>query len=73
MAFEVQVAVAKTHKYANRESGDTVEVVERPHGGFERPGGGHRRGRFRRGTAGGENEQGDREDRSAHGGLLRNP
>ena len=34
MAFEVQVAVAKTHKYANRESGDTVELVERPTGGF---------------------------------------
>lgn len=31
---EVQVAVAKTHKYASRESGDTVEVVERPHGGL---------------------------------------
>jgi len=34
MAFEIQVAVAKTHKYANRESGDTVELVERPAGGF---------------------------------------
>ncbi len=31
---EVQVAVAKTHKYASRESGDTVEVIERPHGGL---------------------------------------
>src|SRR5438067_8465467 len=31
---DVQVAVAKTNKYASRESGDTVEVVERPHGGF---------------------------------------
>ena len=31
---EVQVAVAKTHKYASRESGDTVELVERPHGGI---------------------------------------
>ncbi len=30
----VQVAVAKTHKYASRESGDTVEIVERPHGGL---------------------------------------
>ncbi len=32
--LEVQIAVAKTHKYASRESGDTVEVVERPHGGL---------------------------------------
>ena len=32
--MEVQLAVAKTNKYASRESGDTVEVVERPHGGF---------------------------------------
>ena len=32
--LEVQVAVAKTHKYASRESGDTVEMVERPHGGL---------------------------------------
>lgn len=31
---EVQLAVAKTHKYASRESGDTVEMVERPHGGL---------------------------------------
>src|SRR5438552_11139986 len=31
---DVQIAVAKTNKYATRESGDTVEVVERPHGGF---------------------------------------
>jgi serine phosphatase RsbU (regulator of sigma subunit) len=31
---EVQVAVAKTRKYASRESGDTVEVIERPHGGL---------------------------------------
>lgn len=30
----VEVAVAKTPKYAVRESGDTVEVVERPHGGL---------------------------------------
>ncbi len=30
----VQVAVAKTPKYATRESGDTVEIVERPHGGL---------------------------------------
>lgn len=32
--LEVQIGVAKTHKYASRESGDTVEVVERPHGGL---------------------------------------
>ncbi len=32
--FTVQIAVAKTNKYASRESGDTVEVVERPTGGF---------------------------------------
>lgn len=32
--LDVQIAVAKTNKYASRESGDTVEVVERPHGGF---------------------------------------
>lgn len=30
----VEVAVAKAPKYAVRESGDTVEVVERPHGGL---------------------------------------
>ena len=34
MPFEIQIAVAKTHKYANRESGDTVELVERPAGGL---------------------------------------
>jgi serine phosphatase RsbU (regulator of sigma subunit) len=32
--MDVQLAVSKTNKYASRESGDTVEVVERPHGGF---------------------------------------
>lgn len=31
--MEVQVAVAKIRKYATSSSGDTVEVVERPHGG----------------------------------------
>lgn len=30
----VQFAVSKVHKYATRESGDTVEIVERPHGGL---------------------------------------
>lgn len=32
--INIQIAVAKTNKYASRESGDTVEVVERPTGGF---------------------------------------
>jgi serine phosphatase RsbU (regulator of sigma subunit) len=32
--MEVQVAVAKTHKYATSESGDTLEVIERPNGGL---------------------------------------
>lgn len=32
--MEVQIAVAKINKYASSESGDTVEVVERPHGGL---------------------------------------
>jgi hypothetical protein len=30
--MEVQIAVAKTNKYAVTESGDTLEVVERPNG-----------------------------------------
>ncbi len=32
--LEIQTAVAKIGKYASGESGDTVEVVERPHGGI---------------------------------------
>jgi len=32
--LEVQTAVAKINKYATHESGDTVEVVERPQGGI---------------------------------------
>jgi len=32
--IEVQIAVAKVGKYATSESGDTLEVVERPHGGL---------------------------------------
>lgn len=32
--MEVQIAVAKTNKYASSESGDTLEVVERPNGGL---------------------------------------
>ncbi|NOZ51172.1 MAG: SpoIIE family protein phosphatase [Chloroflexi bacterium] len=31
--MEIQLAVAKIEKYAMSESGDTVEVIERPHGG----------------------------------------
>lgn len=31
--MEVQIAVAKINKYASSESGDTLEVVERPNGG----------------------------------------
>lgn len=34
MEFTVDIAVAKTHKYASRDSGDTAEVVERPAGGL---------------------------------------
>lgn len=34
MGLSVELAVAKTHKYASRESGDTVEIVERPGGGM---------------------------------------
>lgn len=30
----IDVAIAKTEKYASRESGDTVELIERPSGGF---------------------------------------
>jgi len=32
--MEIQIAVAKTTKYAVTESGDTLEVVERPNGGL---------------------------------------
>ena len=32
--LDIQIAVSKINKYAMRESGDTVEVVERPLGGF---------------------------------------
>lgn len=32
--MEIQIAVAKTNKYASMESGDTLEVVERPNGGM---------------------------------------
>lgn len=32
--MEVQIAVAKINKYASSESGDTMELVERPNGGL---------------------------------------
>jgi serine phosphatase RsbU (regulator of sigma subunit) len=32
--MEVRIAVAKINKYASSESGDTLEVVERPNGGL---------------------------------------
>lgn len=32
--MEVKIAVAKTNKYATSDSGDSVEVVERPNGGL---------------------------------------
>jgi serine phosphatase RsbU (regulator of sigma subunit) len=32
--FEIQLAIEKINKYASAESGDTVELVERPHGGI---------------------------------------
>lgn len=34
MPQKIDVAIAKTNKYASRESGDTVEIVERPGGGL---------------------------------------
>lgn len=34
MPLVIDLATAKTNKYASRESGDTVEFVERPTGGF---------------------------------------
>ena len=34
IGLELQVGVAKVSKYATRESGDTLEVTERPHGGL---------------------------------------
>ena len=32
--MEIEVAVAKVRKWAASESGDTLEMIERPHGGF---------------------------------------
>lgn len=34
MPLAIEAATAKTNKYASRDSGDTVEVVERPAGGI---------------------------------------
>ena len=34
MFMEIQAAVAKVHKYATSESGDTLETIERPNGGL---------------------------------------
>jgi serine phosphatase RsbU (regulator of sigma subunit) len=34
LPLKIDVAIAKTNKYASRESGDTVEIVERPGGGI---------------------------------------
>ena len=34
MPVMIDIAIAKTNKYASRESGDTVEIVERPGGGM---------------------------------------
>lgn len=34
LGLEIALAVAKVGKYASSESGDTVEVIERPHGGL---------------------------------------
>ncbi|MCD6518793.1 MAG: SpoIIE family protein phosphatase [Anaerolineae bacterium] len=32
--MEVQIGAAKVAKYATQESGDTLEIIERPHGGL---------------------------------------
>ncbi|MBO9351514.1 MAG: serine/threonine-protein phosphatase [Thermomicrobium sp.] len=34
MTLTIELAVAKTHRAGNRESGDTVELIERPGGGL---------------------------------------
>ena len=34
MGLQITLAIAKTNKYASRESGDTAELIERPGGGF---------------------------------------
>lgn len=33
MSLDIDVGIAKTNKYASRESGDTAEIIERPGGG----------------------------------------
>lgn len=33
MELDLEIAIARTHKYGSRESGDSAEVVERPGGG----------------------------------------
>lgn len=33
-SVEVQIGAAKAAKYASRESGDSLEIIERPHGGI---------------------------------------
>src|SRR4030065_2801483 len=32
--MEVQIAISKIRKYATSDSGDTVEIIERPNGGL---------------------------------------
>lgn len=34
MAFTIDLAIVKTHRFGSRESGDTAEVIERPAGGI---------------------------------------
>jgi serine phosphatase RsbU (regulator of sigma subunit) len=34
LIVEIQIAAAKTKKYATGQSGDTLEMIERPHGGL---------------------------------------
>jgi serine phosphatase RsbU (regulator of sigma subunit) len=34
VSLAIQIAVSKTNKYASRDSGDTVEIAERPGGGL---------------------------------------
>lgn len=34
MSRDIHFAVAKVSKYATSESGDTLEMIERPHGGI---------------------------------------
>lgn len=34
MSMEIQIAVAKTNRFGSEESGDSIEVIERPNGGL---------------------------------------